>query len=456
MHSPSPGRRQAIRSLIERFIAERLATKLEGLAEDDPKRATLLAQYTPATWLEDAARRAGQIQAVTHTLKAIHPDAKGTNLYCLPSALPQHQLVGSHCLGEDFAGDVTGNGAINTSGWMVYQLLRLTYEGASLLQLFQENDHDALLALDEDADNARELANDLCKITLPRSLASHARGKQLYWLVGDAPRNDAHYHLLAPLYASSLAHRVYQEIQADRFGEPAKEARQARRDKQLHPGVIHEYPDLAVQKLGGSKPQNVSELNRQRRGDNYLLASLPPSWQQRDVRLPIRTRDGSIFPAFGKRPAVAELVRHLRDFLLSGPPPNMHTRNSRDELLTELIDELLLYAAELWAFEPGWSAKPECNLNRAEQLWLDFRRAEHDAVFASEWRRMEWLAEIRQRFANWLNARLVSKLSVGDVENSYWAKQAGSNSLWLDLDWLNRAWVDQFEREQRDLEAEHE
>lgn len=453
MHDPSPQRQREIRSLIERFIAERLATKLEGLADDDPKRATLLAQYAPATWLDDAARRAGQIQAVTHTLKAIHPDAKGSNLYCLPSALPQHQLVGSHCLGDDFAGDVVGNAAALD----VYKLLKLEHDGQPLLSLLLANDADGLAALHNDAEQAQILATAFTSITRPRDgLASHTHGKQLYWLAGDDPRNDAHYHLLAPLYASSLAHRVYLGIQADRFGEPAKEARQARRDKQLHPGTIHEYPQLAVQKLGGTKPQNISQLNSERRGDNYLLASLPPSWQQRDVRLPIRTQAGSIFPAFGQRPAVAELVRTLRDFLLSGPPPNVHTRNSRDELLTELIDELLLYAAELWAFEPGWSATPECNLNRAEQLWLDFRRAGQDEVFASEWLRMAWVDEIRERFANWLNARLVDKLSVGDVEHSYWAKHAGSNALWLDRHWLNEAWLKQFEREQRDLGDDHE
>lgn len=41
MHDPSPHRQSEIRNLIQGFIAERLATKLEGLANDDPKRATL-------------------------------------------------------------------------------------------------------------------------------------------------------------------------------------------------------------------------------------------------------------------------------------------------------------------------------------------------------------------------------------------------------------------------------
>ena len=63
MTAPPNSRQRAIRNLIEHFIAERLATKLEGLSEDDPKRAALIEQYQPAVWLEDAARRAGQIQA---------------------------------------------------------------------------------------------------------------------------------------------------------------------------------------------------------------------------------------------------------------------------------------------------------------------------------------------------------------------------------------------------------
>lgn len=164
MHDPSPHRQRAIRSLIDRFIAERLAIKLEGLADDDPKRATLLAQYAPDVWLEDAARRAGQIQAVTHTLKAIHPDAKGTNLYCLPNSLPQHALVGSHCLGDDFAGDVVGNAAALD----VYKLLKLEHDGQTLLDLLLAADADAIAALHTDDEQARSLAAAFTGITRAR------------------------------------------------------------------------------------------------------------------------------------------------------------------------------------------------------------------------------------------------------------------------------------------------
>lgn len=87
-------RRALFRAAIEHFLQERLASKLDKLAADDPKRSELLVQYTPAAWLADAARRVAQIQTVTHSLKPIHPEARGTNLYCPPQSLPSRSEVG--------------------------------------------------------------------------------------------------------------------------------------------------------------------------------------------------------------------------------------------------------------------------------------------------------------------------------------------------------------------------
>jgi len=130
MHAPFPHRQSEIRNLIQGFIAERLATKLEGLANDDPKRATLPAQYAPG-------------RSRPSPITAINPDAKGTNLYCLPSALPKHQLVGSHCLDDDFAGDVVGNAAALDD----YKRLKLEYDGQTLLDLLLAADAYAIAAL---------------------------------------------------------------------------------------------------------------------------------------------------------------------------------------------------------------------------------------------------------------------------------------------------------------------
>src|SRR5574337_589698 len=88
------------REAIHAFLQERLNAKLEKLKTDeDGKREDVIAQHQPTVWLEDAARRVQQIQAVTHSLKPIHPDARGTNLYVEPTTLPPLAELGSHALG---------------------------------------------------------------------------------------------------------------------------------------------------------------------------------------------------------------------------------------------------------------------------------------------------------------------------------------------------------------------
>ena len=92
------GRLAERRATILRFLQERRDGKLEQLAADDPQRQSLMAQFEFATWIDDAARRVGQIQAVTHSLKATHPDARGTNFYRPPEGLTKHEAAGSHHL----------------------------------------------------------------------------------------------------------------------------------------------------------------------------------------------------------------------------------------------------------------------------------------------------------------------------------------------------------------------
>jgi len=274
-------RQTGLRALIAKFLKERCDAKAEKLDSDDLKFQELQQQYQPATWLEDAARRVTQIQAVTHSLKPIHPDAKGTNLYSQPAGLKALDVVGSHALGEDFASDVVGNAAALD----VYKFLKLEHQGRSLLDLVLAGDADLAAALSDDAQQAADWMEAFAGLTRPRGrLASHTLAKQLYWPTGDDPHDDAQYHLLAPLYASSLAHRVWQQIQDDRFSEEAKAARQARHDGLWSDRPVREYPQLAVQQLGGTKPQNISQLNSERRGGNYLLASLPPAWRSLDIR----------------------------------------------------------------------------------------------------------------------------------------------------------------------------
>ena len=423
--SPETGGEASYRAAISVFLQERLQAKLDKLKPDDPQRDEVIASFADDLWLTSAAKRVEQIQAVTHSLKPIHPDARGTNLYVEPHTLPPLTVLGSHALGERLVGDVVGNAAALD----VYKLLKLEVSGRSLLTALLAHDADALAALDADPAKAQAMRDAFVSLIQPRAEGprSHTLAKQLYWLTGTDTCDDSQYSLLAPLFATSLAHAIYGQVHEDRFGESNKAARQARRERKMHHCEYHDYPGLAVQNMGGTKPQNISQLNSERRGVNYLLSSLPPNWSSSAVRLPVHAT--SVFDRlFIARPEVRRAVRALRVFLESEPEANLSTRERREALLDVLVDELVLLAAELQqSLQPGWTGDDErfADLHRSEQLWLDPLRAEnpHEADFAREWLQMDWPTDVGKRFANWLNAQLSGKLPVGDAEARAWQKE---------------------------------
>lgn len=436
-----------IRAVVASFLQERLEAKLSKLPADDPKRGDLTAQYQPAAWIEDAARRVRQIQAVTHALKGVHPDARGTNLYVEPSGMTPHVVVGSHVLGADFVSDVVGNAAALD----VYKFLKLEADGRTLLDWLSADDPAAVRALSDDETKAREWRSAFVGLTQAREgmAASHALAKQVYWLTGEDAADDAHYHLLAPLFATSLAQSVHEVLQEDRFGDANKAARAARREGKEHEGVFRDYPKLAVRKLGGTKPQNISQLNSERGGVSYLLGSLPPQW---DLNVP-RQLWGvtSVFgPTLMRHGDVRAILRALLRFLKKDPPSNVETRDRVDAYVGDLIDELVDMAGEIRHSLPkGWTADPRCSLAYEEQLWLDPWRAEDDSDFRGKWMSMDWPAQIGRRFGNWLNARLRTYFPyVGDVEHRHWKKE-----LLLDED--EAGWAHALHELRADLDAPH-
>ncbi|WP_310569539.1 type I-F CRISPR-associated protein Csy1 [Gemmatimonas sp.] len=413
MASQSLDRQAKLRAIVAAFLSDRLNAKLEKLADDEPTRDELRAQFVPAVWLDDSARRARQLQAVTHcysyAMKVDDRAKKATSLFRPPHTLAAMSEVGTHALGADLETDVTGNAAALD----VFALLKQRFEGNSLLGLAMASDVDLGAALSDDVVIASRWMEAFAGLATARGeLRSHTLAKQLYWPVGADPHADDGFHLLAPLYPTSLVHRLYLRLQEHRFGDAAKAAREARKAGEWSDVRVHEYPNLAIQKLGGTKPQNISQLNSERRGNNYLLASFPPLWRV----LPSKPLLGfeSLFRVFQGRVEVRTLVRDLRRFLESDPSPTAATRTQRDALVEALLDELIQFTAQVRELEPGWSGDPLCELSAAQKAWLD--------PYGVEPHVQDVVHIIAHDFANWLNAQLRARLPVGDAEYLHWRK----------------------------------
>lgn len=435
---------RVLRDLIRSFIANRLADHLSRPENKDPDRsAKKVAEHEPDTWLASAAKRVAQLQLASHTIKAIHPKAEGTEIYVNNAGVLGDEFVGTHTL-KSTSMDVVGNAAALD----VFKLLKLSYNGETLIERLLRDDPCARAALSDDPTTAAEWATALAGVAQSNSApASHTLSKQIYF-----PVADDQYHLLAPLYPSALVHAWYQILQADRWGDDAKAAREARRKRRPSELGYVEYPGLAIQSFGGSKPHNISQLNSERGGKTHLMSGLPPNWNSPPVRAPMNCT--SVFDrAFSGRRAVKEMTGALRQFLhehWAADDNDVGIRKARREMVDNIVGELLAYAAELRSLTPRWSEKTECRLGVNQRAWLDPESITEAHYLDDPELRWEWPARIAKAFANWLNSALqTKKTAFGDAEALAWEQVLSPH-----LDALQKEL--EAERDERDpLEVRH-
>jgi CRISPR-associated protein Csy1 len=443
---PDPQEVAAIRAVVDGFIQERLQLKLDKLKDDDEasqaKRTSLRQEHARETWLADAAKRVQKVQLITHSLKGVHSGARGTSVYLDSSIVRDKNLVGTHVLSKERSEDVvsdSGAAFLGKDATDAVELLKLEVNGVSLLNRFKQRDASALLALTVDKERADALAEAFTGVTEGiAQVTSHTLGKQLYF-----PTQEGGYHLLAPLFPTTLVHHLHATVQEDRFSDQTKVARDACKAKQQHPHGYRDHLNMVVRYLGGTKPLNVSILNNKRHvgergGANYLLASVPPVWKDQGTQPPLRV--ASVFDkrgAVGRDRTVYFTVKALRPFLKSvaDVDSNMDIRNKRAELVQAIIDRVLDIATELQCLPSGWSADPTCKLSWAQKQWLDTdaveaaqaahalkaaNPAQASSVLAPP-EATEWREPVAEQFAHWLNAAIsTEKTPMGDVEFVEW------------------------------------
>lgn len=407
-----------IRAVINAFLQERLQPKLDKLKEgEEKKRRELIEAHLPEVWIAYAAHRVSRIQQATHAIKFTHSSIKKcTSLNVSDYAEVGDYLVGTHTVRNEINRDVAVEDAAVLD---VYKFLSLDVNGTTLLQNTIEGDFCLQAAFSSDSFLAIGWITAFAGFVEPRGQPkSHMLARQVFWPIG-----DGQYHLLAPLFPTSLAHHVWSTVREDRFSEAAKAARDAKRNLQEHPHGYREYPNMVIQQFGGTKPQNISQLNSERYGENYLLRSVPPNWQSDQIKPPLRVE--SVFDGwFGRRPRVKELMRILREFLYSVQDVNnMHIRNKRIDLVGYIVDEMLSFAAELRDMEESWTLQKECRLNINEQCWFNPYRTHEDEEFRKTYVWGDWKEAVCKRFASWLNAGLSdpkNPLPFGDAAAGQW------------------------------------
>ncbi|OAI14425.1 type I-F CRISPR-associated protein Csy1 [Methylomonas koyamae] len=373
---------------VKHFFDDRQATWLKARLkpslntdEQNQLHQDATEKFALANWLPDAAKRAGQLTMVSHPGKFSHPSAKTSSVIANNIPAQDGYLRSGNV---DYPLDVFGNAAAMD----VYKFLSLEMGDGQTVLSHLEQDSPAVQALMAiPTASYQQLKQGFLGIKqLAESSKTDHLVKQVYFPV------DGEYHLLSIMTASGLLTQLKSRIDQMRFSEQAKQARENRKKNLHHADGYDDLPNLTVTAFGGTQPQNVSVLNSQNAGRAYLLASIPPGFQQRQARLPSQN-----FFKNSLNPKRFKDEFEPLDKLIRTDLNNVHIREGIRNCLKYLIDRVLQRAFAVRAFGVGWSQTEHYqNLPQAQRIWLD------DAYLEQRQKEDEWLEEIVLAFANWI------------------------------------------------------
>lgn len=409
---------------IREYIAERMTEKLEALykqrdgllkkalspAEESELNNTyadeeekLRVKYLPRNWLSDASKRAKQISMATHAVKFTHSSAKGTNILHL--AKEEHpQYLDSSCIKEPII-DAVGNAAALD----VARLLQLEIKARNFSELLAKGDYSVLKSFSRDEAELKKWVEGFLLALEDTSPASHTLAKQVYF-----PVTTDKYHLLSPLYSSSLSQEIYNRIQFVRYSKESKDARKEKKANKYSPLPVVSYPNIAATTSGGSKPQNISQKNSGRGGKTYLLLNAPPKWESQ-VKPPVYLKDFFSLRELNRQTnsTLKQLVHFLEEAI--DLDSNQRIRNYRNRLVNEIIDTVLNLSLTMTKLPTGWTENAK--LPSHQKMWLDPCLPEHQDS-------NNWYKPVAFDFAQWFNKRLnkisSEKLLFAKTESVFW------------------------------------
>ncbi|OTH00952.1 type I-F CRISPR-associated protein Csy1 [Acinetobacter sp. ANC 4973] len=375
---------------IEAFLNERKELWLKDRlkkAENETVIVELQQQanerFSVQEWLSDAAKRVSQLSMVSHPSKFSHPSAKTSSVI----AQADYSVDGYLRSGNvNYPLDVFGNAAAMD----VFKFLSVNLEnGQTILDAFEQQNEDLKQFIQHSSldFDALRLAFLVIKEN-DTSVKTDHLVKQVYFPVG-----GENYHLLSLLTPSGLITKLKQNIDAIRFSDATKLAKEQRKKNELDDVGYADIYDLTVTAYGGTQPQNVSVLNSQNAGRAYLLSSAPPQFEKRAIRLP----KTDFFAQCLYRKNFQDSFLQLHK-LMQLDVNNIDIRTAIRNIIQFVIDQVMFQAFKIrQSYAEGWSNEDYyVSLPKLQRIWLDdFYENEREQDD-------EWRDELSHEIARWI------------------------------------------------------
>lgn len=428
---------QTIKQAISAFLTAQYNKKTEkeqkqlakAIADNDVEKVAQLNEilqpfkekYQKQNWLTDAKIMAQNVQVGTHISKGIHPSSRGDNVNFTGEV--SHDFVNTKTIASTFLDANSPRGAIDLPlvSFFEWEIV----EGIKMREVILQNSDAVQKSFDDDLSISKSYQQTFldCLNNQLKNPKSHELNKQIL-----CPLADDKYRVLIPLHPSILAYEVFLKINQMRFSDENKTARENRTKKTAEQKPYLTFHDLASVQLGGTKPQNVSQLVNKQSGRNYLLPSLPPEFKGSNV-IRIAPSYQSVFEskaieyyAKDDLQAVFEVVQDIKN--------NVYVRDKRKKAIDKMIACIFEMAMDIQQNRiAGWSKEYD-NLALFEKYWLDPHRAEleDEQEFKLARENEDWHNDIAERFAHWLQKILKNKFPAikhdfGEPEYYEWFRE---------------------------------
>ncbi|EOX3412759.1 type I-F CRISPR-associated protein Csy1 [Vibrio cholerae] len=338
-------------------------------------------------WLPDAAQRAGQISVASHPCTFSHPSArKNKNGYVSSIIAKNKPRVDGFLRSGNVSVEPDALG--NAAALDVYKFLSLEMSDQRPLLVHIEQESElARKLLDIPSCEYQALRDGFLKmVDNEQASVSSSKIKQVYF-----PIADGEYHLLSLLTHSGHLFELRKRLDALRFGDSVKEARECKKTNHFHPAGYQEIFGLTTIGFGGTKPQNISVLNNQNAGKAHLLASIPPELTPRDIRLPKTDFFKESFTAWQAKEVLEALHR-----LFQTDYNNINLRDGRDYRIQQYVDLVIEKMWQVRLFLEEYSGELSSALPLEQKIWLypEFAEQRHQED--------EWLDKIVRHIARGL------------------------------------------------------
>ncbi|EGQ9416634.1 type I-F CRISPR-associated protein Csy1 [Vibrio cholerae] len=312
-------------------------------------------------WLPDAAKRAGQISVASHPCTFSHPSArKNKNGYVSSIIAKNKPRIDGFLRSGNVSVEPDALG--NAAALDVYKFLSLEMsDQRSLLVHIEQESELARQLLDIPSCEYQALRDGFLKmVDSDQASVSSSKIKQVYF-----PIADGEYHLLSLLTHSGHLFELRKRLDALRFGDAVKEARECKKTNHFHPAGYQEIFGLTTIGFGGTKPQNISVLNNQNAGKAHLLASIPPELTPRDIRLPKTDFFKESFNAWQAKEVLESLHR-----LFQTDYNNINLRDGRDYRIQQYVDLVIEKMWQVRLFLEAYSGELSSALPLEQKIWL--------------------------------------------------------------------------------------